>query len=291
VERYRSGAFKVYVVWVPMLGAEEPNVFMLGYYKEKEVTEQALRGGWFHTGDRGYLDEDGYLYFLDRLKDVIRRRGENISPVEIERAVLAHPHVAEAAAVGVPSDLVGGEEEIAVFVLARPGIDLLAESAFCQDAGNVALNNCLNAKAVHGAVSNLSGTMRVPRINYEVLSNFGGIAMRDGLLVHGPGQELSYDRHEMDIVNCFALDDSQMSRLDILKIDVEGMEMDVLKGASATIGKLKPVVISEWLHCGVEAITSFLKDFEHFKLGGNIVSVPMSEKYLITYVSSRLDHA
>jgi len=158
-------------------------------------------------------------------------------------------------------------------------------------AGNIALNNCMNAKAVHGAVSNLSGTMRVPRINYEVLSNFGGIAMRDGLLVHGPGQELSYDKHDMDVVNCFALDDSQMSRLDILKIDVEGMEMDVLKGANATISKLKPVVITEWLHCGVETITFFLKDFEHFKLGGNIVSVPMSEKYLITYVSSRLDHA
>jgi carnitine-CoA ligase len=118
-----------------LIRAKEPNVFMLGYYKEKEVTEQALRGGWFHTGDRGYLDEDGYLYFLDRLKDVIRRRGENISPVEIERAVLAHPHVAEAAAVGVPSDLVGGEEEIALFVLARPGIDLDPRSvlAVCEE--------------------------------------------------------------------------------------------------------------------------------------------------------------
>ena len=159
-------------------------------------------------------------------------------------------------------------------------------------AGNVALNNCLNAKAVHGAVSSLSGTMRVPRINYEVLSNFGGIAMRDGLLVHGPGQDLSYDKHEMNAVNCFALDDSQLSRLDILKIDVEGMELDVLKGASVTISKLKPVVITEWIHCGVEAITSFLKDFEHFKLGGNIVSVPMSETRIRDYVfNKQLDHA
>jgi crotonobetaine/carnitine-CoA ligase len=106
-----------------LIRAKEPNVFMLRYYKDREATERAFQGGWFRTGDRGYLDEDGYLYFLDRLKDVIRRRGENISPVEIERAVLAHPHVAEAAAVGVPSDLVGGEEEIALFVLARPGID------------------------------------------------------------------------------------------------------------------------------------------------------------------------
>lgn len=158
-------------------------------------------------------------------------------------------------------------------------------------AGNVALNNCMNAKVIHGAVSNLSGTMRIPRINYEVLSNFGGIAMRDGLLVHGPGQELSYDKHEMDVVNCFALDDSKISRIDILKIDVEGMEMDVFKGAAATISRLKPVIISEWLHCGVEAITSFLEDFEHFKLGGNIVSVPLTETHMRNYVGSKLDHA
>lgn len=158
-------------------------------------------------------------------------------------------------------------------------------------AGNVALNNCLNAKVIHGAVSSLSGTMQVPRINYEVLSNFGGIAMRDGLLVHGPGQELSYDKHDMDVVNCFALDDSKLSRLDILKIDVEGMELDVLKGAAVTINKLKPVVITEWIHCGAEIITFFLEDFEHFKLGGNIVSVPLSETRMRDYVFHKLDKA
>lgn len=156
-------------------------------------------------------------------------------------------------------------------------------------AGNVALNNCMNVKAVHGAVSSLSGTIRVPRINYEVLSNFGGIAMREGLLVHGPGQDLSYDKHEMDVVNCFALDDSKLSRLDILKIDVEGMEIDVLKGANATIGKLKPVVITEWLHCGKKTITSFLTNFKHFILGGNIVSVPNSEIHICKFVYTRLE--
>lgn len=156
-------------------------------------------------------------------------------------------------------------------------------------AGNLALNNLMNAKAIHGAVSSVTGTMRVPRINYEVLSNFGGIAMKDGLLVHGPGQELSYDKHNMNTVNCFALDDSKLSRIDILKIDVEGMEMDVLKGAAMTIKELKPVVITEWIHCGKEVITSFLNDFEHFELGGNIVSVPSSEKRMVEYVQIKLD--
>jgi len=158
-------------------------------------------------------------------------------------------------------------------------------------AGNVALNNLMNVKAVHGAVSNLSGTMRVPRINYEVLSNFGGIAMRDGLLVHSPGQELSYDSHDMDVVSCFALDDSKLGRLDILKIDVEGMEMDVLKGAQATIMRLRPIVITEWIHCGKDVIKAALFDFEHFLLGGNIVSVPMPETRMRDFVFHKLDHA
>jgi crotonobetaine/carnitine-CoA ligase len=111
-----------------LVRATEPDVLMGGYYKDPEATQQALRGGWFHTGDRGYLDEDGYLYFIDRLKDVIRRRGENISPVEIEQAALAHPDVAEAAAVGVPSDLPGGEDDVALFVLPRPGAVLDAQA-------------------------------------------------------------------------------------------------------------------------------------------------------------------
>lgn len=156
-------------------------------------------------------------------------------------------------------------------------------------AGNVALNNLMNVRAIHGAVSELSGTIHVPKINYETLSNFGGIAMRDGLLRYSPGQDLSYDKYNMDIVNCFALDDSRLDRVDILKIDVEGMEIDVLKGARATIGKLKPVVITEHIHCGIQLITSFLEDFEHFILGGNVVSVPNSEERIRDYVFSNLD--
>jgi crotonobetaine/carnitine-CoA ligase len=78
-----------------------------------------MRGGLFHTGDMGYADADGYLYFVDRIKQSIRRRGENISSWEVEKAVNAHPQVLESAAVGVPSDL--GEEEVKIYVVCRPG--------------------------------------------------------------------------------------------------------------------------------------------------------------------------
>jgi carnitine-CoA ligase len=96
------------------------HLVMDGYYKDQEATEKALRGGWLHTGDRGWMDDDGYVYFIDRLKDCIRRRGENISSFEVEQIVNAHPQVLESAAVGVPDPTLG-EEEVKVVVVPRPG--------------------------------------------------------------------------------------------------------------------------------------------------------------------------
>jgi crotonobetaine/carnitine-CoA ligase len=89
----------------------------LGYYKMPEKTLEAWRNGWWHTGDRGYLDEDGYLWFVDRKKDAMRRRGENISAFEVEQAILAHPAVAETAVFPVRSDM--SEDEVGAAVVLR----------------------------------------------------------------------------------------------------------------------------------------------------------------------------
>jgi crotonobetaine/carnitine-CoA ligase len=88
---------------------------MEGYYKMPEKTAETMKDGWFHTGDRVYEDEDGYLYFSDRLKQCIRRRGENISSWEIEKVVNQHPKVLESAAVGVPSEF--GEEDVKIYFI------------------------------------------------------------------------------------------------------------------------------------------------------------------------------
>jgi crotonobetaine/carnitine-CoA ligase len=90
-----------------------------GYYKNAEATVAAWRNGWFHTGDLGRLDEDGFLWHVGRNKDAIRRRGENISAFEVEQAIVKHPAVAEAAAFPLPSEL--GEEEVAVAVVLKSG--------------------------------------------------------------------------------------------------------------------------------------------------------------------------
>ncbi|HLW28637.1 MAG TPA: AMP-dependent synthetase, partial [Kiloniellales bacterium] len=87
---------------------------MKGYYRNAEATVDAMRNGWFHTGDAFRQAEDGRFFFVDRLKDVIRRRGENISSFELEGEVLAHPAVREAVAVAVPSE--HSEDEVLVVV-------------------------------------------------------------------------------------------------------------------------------------------------------------------------------
>jgi crotonobetaine/carnitine-CoA ligase len=107
----------------------EPHSLFQGYWQEPEATIEAFRNLWFHTGDQGRIDEDGFLTFTDRIKDSIRRRGENISSFEVERSVQAHEAVLECAAYAVPSELT--EEEVMIAVVARDGVtidpaDLLA---------------------------------------------------------------------------------------------------------------------------------------------------------------------
>lgn len=90
---------------------------MSAYFKMPEETAQALRDGWFFSGDLGFLDEDGWLYFVDRKRDVIRRGGENVSSVLVEKAIREHPAVADVAVIGVPEPVLG--QEIKAYVVAQ----------------------------------------------------------------------------------------------------------------------------------------------------------------------------
>ena len=92
---------------------------MQGYWRNDEQNRETLRDGWLYTGDLGWLDDDGFLFFVDRKKDIIRRRGENISSQEVENVIKANPDVLDCAVVAVPSDL--GEDEVKAYVTPRPG--------------------------------------------------------------------------------------------------------------------------------------------------------------------------
>jgi long-chain acyl-CoA synthetase len=92
---------------------------MKGYYKNPAATTEAMRNEWFHTGDIARMDEDGYLFILDRVKDMIIRGGFNVYPRELEEVLYQHPAIREAAVVGVPDAKMG--EEVKAFVALKPG--------------------------------------------------------------------------------------------------------------------------------------------------------------------------
>jgi carnitine-CoA ligase len=104
---------------------------MKGYYRDPAATAAAFRDGFFLTGDLAWVDADGYFWFVARKKDIIRRRGENISGAEIDRVVGDHPEVVEAAAIGVPAEL--GEDEVLLAVVKTPGSRLTEQelAAWC----------------------------------------------------------------------------------------------------------------------------------------------------------------
>lgn len=105
---------------------------LTGYYKNPEATETAFRNGWFHTGDIGYRDPDGFYYIADRKSDMIIRGGENIYPREIDEVLYQHPAVSAAAAIGVPDRLYG--EEVAAFIVLKEGATATEEELidFCR---------------------------------------------------------------------------------------------------------------------------------------------------------------
>jgi long-chain acyl-CoA synthetase len=108
-----------------------PNV-MPGYWNLPDVTANALRGGWYHSGDGGYMDEDGYVYIVDRFKDMIISGGENIYSAEVESAISTLDGVAEVAVIGIPDEKWG--ETVHAVVVPRAGRELSAEAvvAHCR---------------------------------------------------------------------------------------------------------------------------------------------------------------
>ena len=108
-----------------------PNV-MQGYWKLPELTAEVLRGGWFHTGDGAYLDADGYVFLVDRLKDMIVTGGENVYSSEVENVVAAHPAVRECAVIGVPHELWGEAVHAVVTIKGQTALDEQELIDFCK---------------------------------------------------------------------------------------------------------------------------------------------------------------
>jgi long-chain acyl-CoA synthetase len=109
---------------------------MKGYWKREDATAEAIKDGWFHTGDMARVDEDGYFFIVDRKKDMIIRGGYNVYPREIEEVLYEHPAVLEAAVVGVPDEEMG--EEVGAAVVLKPDAEADADAIRSFVKGQVA---------------------------------------------------------------------------------------------------------------------------------------------------------
>ncbi|HLG96521.1 MAG TPA: AMP-binding protein [Bryobacteraceae bacterium] len=146
---------------------------MAGYWRDPGATKEVLKDGWLHTGDIGYLDEEGYLFITDRKKDLIIKGGENISPREIEEAFYRHPAVAEAAVIGIP-DAVYGEEIWAVLQL-KTGVEA-AEEELRLHVGQYVTKFKVPSRVLFQPMlpKNTTGKILKYKIRAQLLADFGG---------------------------------------------------------------------------------------------------------------------
>jgi carnitine-CoA ligase len=144
-----------------LIRGREPGLVMTEYFQMPDATTEVLRDGWLHTGDLGRLDDNGFLYFIGRAKDGIRRRGENISAYEVEQVVESHPSVLEAAAIGIPSELT--EEDVKVCVVLRPGVSLTPEEL---------AEHCARNSAAYMVPRYIEFVARLPKTPTEKVEKF-----------------------------------------------------------------------------------------------------------------------
>jgi long-chain acyl-CoA synthetase len=140
------------------VAASGPTI-MLGYWGRPEETAQALRGGRMFTGDLGHMDEDGFVFIADRLKDMIISGGENIYSGEVENALYRHPAVAQCAVIGVPSEKWG--EAVHAVIVPRPGHDLSHEALDQHCRALIAAYKCPKSYAFRSEPLPLTGAGKV----------------------------------------------------------------------------------------------------------------------------------
>lgn len=149
------------------------------------------------------------------------------------------------------------------------------ETVFYALAGNIALNNCLNARARNAALGAVVGEIEIPKPNYLVPASFGSLELRAGANNEFIGQKISYEPKDCTRVSLVSIDSLALARLDLLKIDVEGMELDVLQGADATLMRHKPVLIVEAIKADRAQIETVLTrlNYKIFPMGLNLLGI------------------
>jgi FkbM family methyltransferase len=146
-------------------------------------------------------------------------------------------------------------------------------------AGNIAINNCFNARAIHAVATTQCGTERVPVPDYSKPGSFGSLELRPSEQAENIGQPIDYRDHKLTDVVAVSIDSLAMRRVDLIKIDVERMELEVLEGARGTIAEHHPILIVEKLKTDTGLLRGFLDgcNYKYFSVGMNLVAVHPSD--------------
>ena len=156
------------------------------------------------------------------------------------------------------------------------------EVVFYALAGNVAINNCLNARVKLAALGEACGELAIPQPNYLQPSSFGSLEIRERANNEFIGQNISYKDENMNKVHMVSIDSLNLDRLDFVKIDVEGMEVEVLKGGKQSLQRYKPIMLIEVIKSDRALLEAFVKDlgYQIFALGINLLAVHESDPTL-----------
>jgi FkbM family methyltransferase len=147
------------------------------------------------------------------------------------------------------------------------------ERIFHALAGNVAINNCFNARPLWAAVTSRSGWLRMPVPNYLAPASFGSLQLRPGTPTDDFGQTVDYSEDRMTVVRAISIDALKLTRLDLMKVDVEGMEMEVLEGARQTIGQFLPILVVENIKIDPAALNAWLDGFGYWRFVNGLDSI------------------
>ncbi|WP_242009954.1 FkbM family methyltransferase [Acetobacter conturbans] len=149
------------------------------------------------------------------------------------------------------------------------------ERIFYALAGNVALNNCFNARVINAALSDSEGSISIPVPDYRAPASFGSLELKESDHNEDIGQPVDYRAEALTDVASLTIDSFGLPRLDLIKIDVEGMEIEVLEGARESLRTLRPVIFIEYIKVGKETLTSYFAGIDYIVMeaGINIIAV------------------
>ena len=149
-------------------------------------------------------------------------------------------------------------------------------------AGNIAINNCFNAVALNAAISDVPGTLKIPRPDYLVPSSFGSLELRRTSNTEYIGQPVDYSERNLVAVEAISIDSLKLPRIDFIKIDIEGMEMEALAGAVESIARHRPAMLIESIKSDAEGLQKWLKQHDYiiFKIDINILAVHKEDRIL-----------